>query len=450
MVPSVNRRSFLKGVGAATGAAGLTGMAGCLGDDGGIEDETLTIGVLQPTSGDLAYYGEHSMMGFFSGLAYKYDLDPPENLSPGTRTLEPDDGPEIELIVEDTEADADTAQTVAENLVLDDEVDLLFGTTSSSSARQVVQQVVAAEEIPFLIGPAADENITNSSEFCHPYAFRASEHTGMDARAGGVYAAQEAGVSQVAIFYADYSFGQSVRDNYRAVLEAEGIEVSPVRGVPQGHDEFDGLFEEAVNDGAEAVVGGFTVATLPQFLTSAFAFDVQIFGAFATLFTAQVMGDLLDGALGEGWTEEDVREAGIGPLTSRYHWNQYSNDINDAFIDMHVDAYDQVPDLFSSGTFTAASALVQAAESAGSIDPDDLVDELAGMTVEETPKGEDGYVFQEHNNQAASDMTVCWPAPTSDEWAESWPAGTMPGEPVQTVPADDVMTPVEDATCDLA
>lgn len=449
MVRNVNRRSFLKRVGAIGGAAGAAGLAGCLGDGDGIEGETLSIGLLQPTSGDIAYYGQHSLMGYFSGLAYKYDVDPPTELTAGTQTMEIDDGPDIELHVEDTQFAAETAQTVAENLVLDEEVDVLLGTSSSASARQVVQEVVDAENIPFIIGPAADENITASDEFCHEYAFRASEHTGMDARAGGVFAARETDVNQVAIFYADYAFGQSVRDNYQAVLEAEGITVSPVQGVPQGYSEFDGLFENAVNEGAQAVVGGFTVATLPQFISSAVNFDVQIFGAFATLFTAQAMAAVIEGALGEDWTEQDVRDAGIGPLTSRYHWNQYDNPINDAFIDLHIDAYDQVPDLFSAGTFTGSSALVQAVEQADSVDRDDIVDELSGMTVTDTPKGEDGYAFRDGNNQAASAMTVCWPTRTSDEWADAWPAGVMPTPPVETVPAEDVMTPAEELTCDL-
>lgn len=448
MPEPTNRRRFLRGLGAAGATVTLGGLAGCIGDDG-LEGETLRIGVLQPYSGDLAFYGEISTQGFHSGLAYKYDIDPmPSEI--GDEQVDIEDGPEIELLRRDTELSPETAQEIAETLILDEDVDILFGTSSSASARQVVTEVVEATDIPFLIGPAADADITIDEAFCHPRAFRASEHTGMDARTGAVYAVEETGIDHVAIFYADYAFGHSVRDNYRQVLEEAGVTVSPVRGVPQGYGEFEGLFDEAIAEGAQGVVGGFTVATLPQFLGTAVDYDIQIFGGFADLLSTQLMADTFEAALGAEFTEDDARDMGIGPFTTRYHWNQYDNDINDEFIDLHTEAYGIVPDLFSAGTFTAGSALVQAIEQAESTEADDIADELRGMTVEETPKGEDGYRFREVNNQAASDMTVAWPTSTRAEWADTWPATVQPGDPIERVDADDIVTPEDEMSCDLS
>jgi len=476
------RRSYLRRTGAAVGGVGLAGLAGCSGnggdgsdggsgdggdgsdggsgdgDDGGSGDgddggdlsgETLRIGALQPTSGDLQYYGQISLMGFYSGLAYKHDLDPVEELTPGTYTLEPEDGPTYEIIVEDTQFSPDTAQNVATNLVLDEDVDVLFGGTSSDSARRLIDTVVDETDVPYLIGPAADAGITVSDEFCHPLAFRASEHTAMDARAGGTYVAENFDIDTVAVFASDNAFGQSVAENYTAVLESQGVEVLEPRFVEVGYSEFDGLFEEAVSNGASGVVGGFTASTLPQFLTSAISFDVQVFGGFAALLTTQLIGGTIESALGEDFTEQDIKDAGLGPFTSRYHWNQYENPINEEFRQMHVDAYDIVPDLFSSGTFTAASALSQAVTESGSTDGADVAEALRGMTVADTPKGADGYTFQSHNNQAASQMTVAWPVPTSDEFADTWDAPIMPGEPLERLDAEDVMVPEEDASCSL-
>jgi len=116
---------------------------------------------------------------------------------------------------------------------------------------------------------------------------------------------------------------------------------------------------------------------------------------------------------------------------------------------MHIDAYGIVPDLFSSGTFTAASALSQAVSESGSTEGADIADALRGMTVADTPKGADGYTFQQHNNQAASQMTVAWPVPTSDEYADTWDAPIMPGQPLERLDAEDVMVPEEDASCSL-
>ena len=431
-----------------TAAAGL--VAGCLGDGGDVDDETIRIGALQPVSGALTYYGQISLMGFFSGLAYKHDTDPITELTSGVRTMETDDGPTYEIHVQDTGFDVETAQNVATDLVVDEDVDILVGTSSSDAARRLSGTVVEEADVPFIAGPAADGDLTVSSDHCHELVFRTSEHTGMDARAGGTFAAENTDISTVAIFAADYSFGHGVAANYQGVLEAAGIDVLEPRFVEQGYSEFEGLFDEALDDGADAVVGGFTVATLPQFLGTAVGYDIRVLGAFAELLTTQAMGQTLEGALGEDMTAEDIQDAQMGPLTTRYHWNQYDNPINDAFIDMHVDAYDQVPDLFSAGTFVAGSALSQAIDEAGSVAGTDIADAMRGMTVEDTPKGEGGYVFQEHNNQAASAMTVAWPVPTTDEWADTWEASVMPSEPVETIPAEDVMVPTDEASCDLS
>ena len=475
MRDATTRRSYLRGTGAAVGGAGLAGLAGCSGNggdggdgsggsdgsgggndgtdgsDGGgdLSGETIRIGALQPTSGDLKYYGQISLQGFYSGLAYKHDLDPIEDATPGTYTVDPDGGPTYEIIVEDTGFSPDTAQSVATDLVLEGDIDILFGGTSSDSARRLIDTVVDETDVPYLIGPAADAGITVNEEFCHPLAFRASEHTAMDARAGGTYVAENFDIDTVAVFASDNAFGQSVASNYTAVLEGQGVDVLEPRFVEVGYSEFDGLFEQAMSDGATGVVGGFTASTLPQFLTSAISYDVQVFGGFAALLTTQLIGGTIESALGEGFTEQDIKDAGLGPFTSRYHWNQYENPINDEFRQMHIDAYGIVPDLFSAGTFTAASALSQAISASGSTDGADVADALRGMTVADTPKGADGYTFQSHNNQAASQMTVAWPVPTSDEYADTWGAPIMPGEPLERLDAEDVMVPEGDASCSL-
>ena len=464
------RRDLLKGVG-ALGAVGATGLAGCLGnddddpptdddpadddpadDDAAPTDETITIGALQPVSGDLQYYGESSLMGFYSGIAYKYGVGPDEvgDLTTGTYEFDPDDGPTYEIVLQDTELSVDTAQRVAEDLVVDHDADILWGGTLSESARRIIGTVVAEANIPYVVGPAADADITSSADHCHERVFRTSEHTAMDARAGGRFVAEETDVSTVAIFYLDDAFGRSVANNWEAVLEAEGIEVLEPRGVDSGFTEFEGLYDEAVEDGADGVVGGFTAIQLPAFLSTGFAYDVQLFGGFADLLSTQLIGDTIVEGLGEDFTAEDIREAGLGPFTSRYHWNQFDNPTNDAFTEMMVDTYGMVPDLFTSGTFAAGSAIVQAVEESGSVDADDVAATLRGMSIDDTPKGDGGYAFRESDNQAVSDMTVAWPEPTADEFAETWPTVLMPGEPIATMSGDEIVVPEDEMTCDLS
>ncbi|WP_323190655.1 ABC transporter substrate-binding protein [Halostella sp. PRR32] len=442
------RRSLLK----SAGAIGLASAAGCLSEDGGGDGGSLRIGIMQPLTTSVDYYGQQSLWGFLSGLAYKHDQDPLSVDSPTEETIEGDQY-DYELLIEDSEFDADQAQSVATDFVENRDVDILFGTASSGSARRVIETVVSNTDTPFVAGPAAAADITSDSQYCHERVFRASENTAMDARSGGRYVANETDVERVFIMAADYSFGRAVAQNYRTVLEGEGIEIVGEEFVPQGYSEFEGFYENAVEAGADAVIGGFTVQTLPQFLSTGLSGDygLRMFGGFATLISNQALGGVAQRVFGEDFTAEDLRDAELGPFTTRYHWNQYDNDINSDFVDMYTGAYDIVPDLFTSGTFTAASSIVQAVEENGSTDADDVVDALTGMTVEDTPKGQGGYTYQEYNNQARSAMTISNPVPTTDEWAGNWDAPVMPSPPVTEISADDATIPqnASGMNCDL-
>jgi branched-chain amino acid transport system substrate-binding protein len=435
------RRSVLKAAGAA-GVTGLAGVAGCAGLGGSSSPDTMKIGVMQPLSGDIAYYGRHSLWGFLSGLAHKGDTDPIENPETGTEEVEVGDTT-YELLIRDSQFMADEAQSIAETLVSDDEVDALFGTASSTAARRVASNVLPATDVPFMAGPAAAADLTSSEETCSSQLFRANETTAMDARSGGRYVAEESDVSSVYLFGADYSFGRAVVNNYRRVLEDAGVEIVGERFVERGYSEWQGLLQQAEEAGAEGVVGGFTVSTLPnmfaQFLQGDYSY--RLFGGFATQIATSVLGETLKSVYGEPLTQEKLDGVKAGPFTTRYHWNQYDNDINNSFVDTYTDAYGVVPDLFSGGTFTAASAIVQAVEESGSTDAADLVDGLTGMTVTDTPKGEDAYTFQEYNNQARSEMTVANVTPTTDEWTDTWDAAIQPSEPLSRVSADETTIP---------
>jgi branched-chain amino acid transport system substrate-binding protein len=460
---------------AAVAGAGVVGLAGCAGGTGeetaGGDDDmtdgtttttgtstgesasgTVKIGVLQPTSGDLQYYGQQALWGFFSGLAYKADADPVTDISSGTRTVEVGDVT-YELYLRDTKFSADTAQQLATDLVQNEEVDLLFGGTSSGAATRVIDTVVKQAGVPFMVGPAASADITSNGETCDDLVFRASENTAMDARSGGKYVAQETDVSSVYLFGADYSFGRAVVNNYEAVLQNEGVEIVGKKFVPQGYTEWDGLLQNAADAGAEGIVGGFTVATLPALFTSYLngGYDYRVFGGFATEITTSIVGQTLQKVLGKPLTQEKIDEQKFGPFTTRYHWNQYDNDINSAFVESYANAYGKWPDLFSSGTFTAASAIVQAVEESGSTEGADVASALKGMTVADTPKGADAYTFQTYNNQARSAMTVADPIPTTDEASENWSAAIMPSDPVARIAADTTTIPADsdDMGCSL-
>ncbi|ADQ67055.1 amino acid/amide ABC transporter substrate-binding protein, haat family [Halogeometricum borinquense DSM 11551] len=473
----ISRRSVLS----TLGAAGVTGFAGCAGGDNGGTDQTTTgtdgetmagegdatgtttgsaggasgtvkLGVIQPMSTDLKYYGMQALWGFFSGMAYKGDTDPVTGIESGEYTVSVG-GVDYELYVRDTKFSADTAQTLATDLVQSEDVDMLVGCASSGAASRVITTVAKQANVPYMVGPAASADITGNSKTCGDMIFRAAENTAMDARSGGKYVAQETDVQQVYLFGADYSFGRAVVNNYESVLKANNVEIVGKKFVQQGYSEWKGLLDKASEAGAQGIVGGFTVSTLPALFTTYLNgdYNYRVFGGFATEITTSVVGQTLQKVFGKPLTEQKLQGKQFGPFTTRYHWNQYDNDINSAFVDMYSKAYGRVPDLFTSGMFTAASAIVQAVEESGSTEGADIASSLRGMTVAETPKGTDGYAFQKYNNQARSAMTVADPVPITDEWKDQWGAAIMPSDPVARIDASETTIPsdAEEMGCSL-
>lgn len=452
-----SRRDVLK----AAGAAGAGGLAGCL-DTGNTGNQpttggrqTLKIGVIEPFSGLLSYWGDIRMWGLLSGLAYKYDKQPPAEYEAGnTITFVGDDDTAYELVLRDGAYDSAQARQQAVELVQDEEVDMLVGVGNSEGVIRVIETVVSQAQVPFISGFASSTEFTTQSNLCHDLVFHPAENVAMEARGTARYVANQTDDERIFLMAPQGSFGSAFVREYEKVMTAEGLEITDTRQVPGGFSEFGGLLENAAQTGADALAVTFTAQSLTNF-TPAFIrgnlsgeFDMQLYAGFPGAFAGRILANTLEGVLGE-ITQETLEQSRIGPLTCRYFWNQYDNPINNAFTEMCVNTYGSVPDFFSSAAFTTTSAIVQAVESLGSVDPLDIADELHGMTVTDTPKGENGYRFQEYNHKAASAITVAPQIPTE---VDNWDSPIQPGEPLLTVPKEETTMPADDPAmgCDLS
>ncbi len=464
------------------GAAGVVGLAGCSGggdgtatetetetegDGGGGSTEqsvsgTVTIGMLQPTTGSLQPYGNQALAGFYSALGYKGD---PASI-PGADGLADDPTIEVgdvtyDFLVRDSKNDSGEAQSLAGDLVRNEGVDMLAGVTNSAGAQTVAGDIAGPSQTPYMAGPAATVNLTADSQFCNDQTFRASENVAMDAFSGGQYIANETDISSVYIYYANYTFGQSVNRYYTSVLENNGVSVEGRTALPPGYaEDWPGQFQKAVDADVDAIIGGFTVSTLPDmvgtFVRNNDQYDFGFAGGYTTRVGAFLVGSTITQTLDGELTQQALADLNFGPFTTRYHWNQYDNPVNDGLIDIHTDKYGYYPDLFTSGMFTGASAIHEAATAAGSTNPQDIRNQLSGLTVTDTPKGEGAYTFQEYNHQARSPMTVSDPMPTTDEAGQFWqfqgnPVAFMPSEPTQTFAQDQttLKSDAETMNCSL-
>jgi branched-chain amino acid transport system substrate-binding protein len=444
---SSSRRGFLRNTGAAGAAVGASSiLSGCVEDVVG--SGGLKIGVLFPYS-VVGRWGRISTWSFLSGLASVYGEDPiplnPDGFWAGERVVfEPGDR-RYEVVIRDTTFSPSTAEEAATDLVAEEDVDMFFGPTDTSSAIRVIEQVSKPTDTLHITGGVSSIDITGDPDLCGRKIFRANEHTGMEARAIAKHVTEETDTESMYLLGVDNSFGRSSIPLYRRALEANGVDVVGERFVPSGFAEFRGVFEN-IDEQTDAIGAVFSGRTIETFF-SAFVrqnvsgnIDLRGHGALGGTVSLGLISSALLSNFDE-ITEENLRESNIGGLASRYHWNQYENPINDEFVSGFEQEYGTLPALFAGGAFTAGSAVAQAVEETGSQDPDDIADAMYGMTVEKTPKGEGGYVFQEHNNQAKSPMTVANLVPNEEE---NWGASVMPSEPVARVSADEAAVPVDD------
>jgi len=370
-------------------------------------------------------------------------------------TFEPGDGDrKYEFLFRDTVFKPSTAEGAAEALVLDENVDMLFGVTDSAGTIRIIENVARPTDTLYVTGGASNLDIIEDPDLCGRKVFRANEHAGMEARALSKYIGEETDVDTIYLLAPSTAYGSSLVREYRKALTERGVEVVGERQFPSGFGSFRDLFVD-IDDQAEAVIIGVTIRNIQNALrpfaegNASGTFDLQGFGGMPGQFSMRQFAGGLRSALDEVTAESVREEANIRALASRYHWNQYDNPINDEYVSNFEESYGTLPALFAGGTYAAGYAIGQAVEETGSQDPDDIAEAMYGMTVEETPKGEDGYVFQEHNNQAKSEMTVANLVPAPE--GVNWGASLMPGEPIMRVSADEVATPRDDPDmeCDL-
>lgn len=223
----INRRAFIK----ATGSAATVGaLAGCMGGDGGDGDgdgddggtatgsptttmEPVVIGGLEPLSGPFAAWAEVHQ----PGLQFAIDE---VNANGGVLG-----GRELELVVEDTGADAGQADSSFRRLVEQEGAVATTGAVSSDVGLRVAQTAADLSVPHFLHMSGTDDVITPDTE----YVFRvgllpASKYIQAQASA---YA--DAGYTQVGAIIADYAWGRSTEEAINEFFDVDvNIQVAPI------------------------------------------------------------------------------------------------------------------------------------------------------------------------------------------------------------------------------
>ncbi len=371
-----------------------------------IAEKPIKIGILQGLSGAYEVYGKQEVTGFKMGLEYATE---------GTNKILARD---VELIIEDTQLKPDRSKMLLTKLYSDDDVDLAVGFTSSGVALASLPVARQFRKI-LIVEPAVADAITG--EKWNKYVFRTGRNSGQDA-IGNATAVAKPGVS-IATIAQDYAFGRDGVAAYKAAAEKLGAKiVHEEYADPKGTD-----FTAAI----QRLLDVLKDKPEPRYI---FVIWAGKGGPFVQLTQSGLdkYGIILTTGGNVFPVLKQWKNLNVQGMTGAayYYYEIPQNDVNKWFVEEHLKRFNEPPDFFTCGGFSAAMAVVEGIKKAGGTDTKKLLKTMEGMEFM-TPKGK--MSFRKEDHQALQSMfsfeidiqpDVEWAIPKSVR--ELTPAETAP------------------------
>ena len=321
-------------------------------------------------------FSKQAQTGFELGIEYATD---------GTNTVK---GHPIELIIKDTQFKPDVARAVLAEAYGDDEVLMAVGTTSSGVAKGMLPIAEEYEKI-LIVEPAVADSLTGPES--NRYVFKTSRNSSMDMQAQAL-ALQPDENLYVATIAEDYAFGHDGIEAFKAALDGTGATVVTEEFVPQGTADFTAAAERMFNalkdkDGRKVILvyiagGGDAPGKIQALDPSRHGIEISMGGHILPVLPTYKRFPGMEGAV-------------------YYYYEAYDNPVNDWLVKTHQERFDSPPDFFTAGGMSAALAAVKAIETADSLETEDLIAAMEGMSWE-TPKGT--MTFRPEDHQALQSM----------------------------------------------
>jgi len=325
----------------------------------------IKIGVLNPTTGSFAVFGEQVN----AGIQLYFD-------SIGNEVA----GVPVELVFADTAGDPQQALDQTRRLVGDEGVDLLMGIVNSAVVPPIAEYA-ASEGIPLILSVGGAQMATGPDR--SPYVFRTALANGQQDRVLGWYTAATLGKKNAATFAWDFIVGEERVNGFVDTFTAAGGTIVSQQKPPLGTTDY-GPFISQVDPTSIDVAYAFFAG--PGAL--AFAQQMSDFGLTPNVelvapdyFTAGVLGEMGDTAL--GLVQAGGYTAGIDTPE------------NAAYIEAFQAAgNDRLPGTYDYEGYLSAMIVADALERAGGIgDQQAFLDALAATDVT-TPSGQ--FTFDDH------------------------------------------------------
>jgi branched-chain amino acid transport system substrate-binding protein len=320
----------------------------------------IKVGVIDTYSGPPAVFADDALNGFKLALA--------EINKKGVL------GRKIEFTTRDDKWKVDLGLSVAKELVMREEVDVIVGTINTSVA-VAISDYVKGEKMPFIVWISKSEHITGSKG--HRYVFSTGENTAMGGKAGGSALAKKPYVKYW-IAGDDYEYGHAIAEAIWRNLKAQKPSVEKIgetwwkTGEPDLIPYFTSVM--AAKPDAFIVCGGGQTMTnsLKACKTTGIHEKIPVFMHTATDHAVlKPLGlDAPEGVMG----------------TMDYHFYYPETPANKAFVKAFQDAYGAPPGFPAFHGYITAHFIAEAYKKAGAVDKEKFINALEGLMID-SPAG---------------------------------------------------------------
>ena len=347
---SIERRTVLKGLGAAAGASAL-GMPAIA------QGAPFKIGLMTVKTGPLAQGGLQMEKGLLTFLKEKGN------------TLS---GRKIELVIADTGGNPAGAKTKAQELVERDKVNVILGPLAAFELLAITDYV-RQTKTP-LIAVAAAEDVTQRN--ANPYIIRPTVTAGQCSHVMADYATNELKFKRAATISEDFAFGYEQMGAFQRVFEENGGKVVKKLWPPLVTPDYTPYIAQIAN--VDCVFNGFAGSNPVKFMR-AYA-DLGIKGKIPLLAGWTAMDDALLKSLGD--------EA-VDVMSASYYSAALESESNKRFIAGMQKEYSELPGGYAAGLYLGGLCVEAGIAKAGdkATDGTALAEALHQISLADSPRG---------------------------------------------------------------
>ncbi|AUM75743.1 ABC transporter substrate-binding protein [Paracoccus jeotgali] len=268
-------------------------------------------------------------------------------------------GKKIELVNADHHNKPDLAATTARRWFDQEQVDAVFG-LGNTAVHYAVANVAEEKHKVIFNTQAASSSITG--ENCSPLVVHYTYDTYALAK-GTVTSILESGGKSWYVIAADYTFGETLKNDVTEFVEQGGGKVIGSTKHPLNASDFSSYVLTAQASGADVVAFANAGADTVNLMRTA-----QEFGVTQTQTVAAML-----------LTINDIHAMGLETAqglnaTTGFYWDR--TDETRAWSEKFYDQLQQMPNMLDAGTYSAIGTYLKAVERAGSDDPDAVMTAL--------------------------------------------------------------------------